>query len=627
MFFKQKINSDGKLALLFGGVLLLLIIFNVLSGLLFGYVAADVTADKRYELSQPTINLLQENKAPIIIRLYISRDLKQASPRYGAYADYVNRMLNQYVEYGHSRIKLELVEITPYSSAEIAAEKVGLHPLAITDSSHDVYLGANIIHASGAALSIPVFDIKRKSMLEDDISRSISRLNAPKAPLIGIISPYFNVASSGKVIAFNDDWPFIKQLKAFGFRIKPLGSSMAFIPEDIDAVLLYYPLALKPLNLYAIDQYLLRGGNVMVMLDAFSELKFTENNTYDLYDSGMQAFLQNLGVEYYNDMLIGDLQNNQNVIIDGKNSSYPLYLKVYSSQMAAHPITARLHDLKLNYSSLFNFDVSKSKLRSTVLYSSGKQSGILPAAWASQQSFATLKQKIKSEDMQFPLALLLEGNFPPFYREPLINRSELVLKMPLFADRAQKEGKLLLTGDSDMAAWSLWRGGSSDGNAQFFSSDNMLFIRSALDYLSSSDYSNVGQKFLTQSKYNLKDIIRMAAEDQNTDQRNIILQQLQDTRRQINQIFEASYTTEFDFSVGRQQKIADLQNNELTLEQSLKQIDYKIQEDYHRYRKYFIAAMLILPTLLAVLVVWCAYCCYRRFYRLQKRKKFYEKNS
>lgn len=624
MFINRKIDSDWNLALLFAGILLLLVLFNVLSGLFFGYAVWDATSDKRYNLSEPSINFLNNNETPITIRLYISRDLKQASARYGIYADYVNRMLNKYKEYSNGYINLEIVEITPYSSAEISAGKMGIIPLDIEDTGHDVYLGANFIRPDGEAFSIPTFSIKRKSMLEDDISRTLSRLSASKAPLIGVISPYFDVASSDRIIVFNDDWPFIKQLRAAGFRIKPLGATMSFIPEEIDAVLVYYPVDMIPLNLYAIDQYLLRGGNVMVMLDSFSELRFAENNIYTAYNSGMRKFLENIGVSYYDDILIGDLQNNQEINIDGKKMAYPLYMKIYPEQMANHPIMSRLQTLRLNYISPFNFDESKSGLHSTVLYSSGMQSGLIKADLAVKQSYDSLRQMVKSEDMQFPLALLLEGNFKAFYKVPMVIDTEMVLNMPIFINKAQAEGKLLLVGDSDMAAWSLWRGGSEDGKALFFSSDNVLFIRNALDYLSSSEYVNVGQKFISQNKHSLNDIIKKYAEEKNSTRRSQVYQQLSDVKKQLNKIYNASYETEFDFSEGRQRKIYDLEGQQQSFEQVLKQIDYQIQEDYHKFRKYFIALMMILPSLLAVLIVWLGYYCYGRFYLLRQRKKIYE---
>ena len=50
-----------------------------------------------------------------------------------------------------------------------------------------------------------------------------------------------------------------------------------------DVVLVFYPLGLDKIALYALEQYLLRGGNVIVMLDSFAEERFIGKNKYFSY--------------------------------------------------------------------------------------------------------------------------------------------------------------------------------------------------------------------------------------------------------------------------------------------------------------------------------------------------------
>ena len=322
----------------------------------------------------------------------------------------------------------ELVEITPYSSTEIAAEKFGLNPLDIVDTTHSVYLGANIIREDGAAISIPVFDIKRKSIVEDDISRVISVLNSRHKPVVGVISPYFNIASFGNMLLLDDDWPFISSLKIAGFNIIPISPEAFYIPENIDALLVFYPISLKPASLYALDQYLLRGGNVMVMLDSFSEMRFNNDKKYNSYDSGMLQFLNNLGITYYEDIVVGDLDNNQMVSSMGRTVPYPLHMKIYSEQMAQHPIMKNLHELRLNYASIFNFKPIYKDLKVTPLYKTGINSTLFPSEWIYIQTYDAMMSRMQSENFRFSLALLVEGKFKAFYKSSRKRRQAVVVK-------------------------------------------------------------------------------------------------------------------------------------------------------------------------------------------------------
>ena len=392
---KKRIDSNKNLAILIGVVLLLLVLFNVISGLIFGYMLVDTTSDNRYNLSPSTKKYLQENKSNITIRLYVSKNLNQSNQTYGDYADYINRMLYKYVDESNGKIKLEIVEVTPYSSSEIEARKFNILPLATRLENNNLYLGAHFIAENKRVLNIPNFKIERKSILEDDITRLLSILTSDYQPLVGVISPSFNIASQGRIVNFNDDWPFIMQLKAAGFRILPIDSKAAYIPENVDALLVYYPINMFNINLYAIDQYLVRGGNVMVMLDSFSETIFQGLDVFDYYNSGMDGFLGKIGISYLSKNIVGDMQNHQIIDIEGKQSPYPLYINVIKDNMTPHPIMEGINQLHLNYSSFFYFDENKLDLRAQILYSTGNKTGILPAKEPIQSSYSQLKQLLK----------------------------------------------------------------------------------------------------------------------------------------------------------------------------------------------------------------------------------------
>lgn len=621
---KQRLKSDWNMPLLIGGVLLLLILFNVLSGLIFGYITGDITRDSRYALSDSSRKILRELNDSITIRFYVSKDLQQNSRRYGDYADYINRLLEQYVAHSKGKIKLEQIDVTPFSGSEVEAQKASQNPIILNDTDSHLYLGANFINSKGKSFGIPTFSLNRKSVLEDDISRVLSILNSQRSPLIGVMSPHFNIAAFNKVVNYGSEWPFIKQIKAAGFRILPISPTTAEIPDDVDALLVFYPLDMFQISKYAIDQYLVRGGRVMIMFDALSEVRFSEDDDYRVYNSGMDDFLAHLGVKYYAGALLGDFTNNHRITINGRKVNYPLYIKVIEDNMSQHPINKGLHELRLNYASAFNYKEAKFPLQTTVLFSSGKQSGMVSVEQPLLQSYDILQKNFQMVDKALPLALLLEGKFKPFYSIPVSLDVKFLAKLPPFHSVAYKEGKLLLVGDSDMAAWSLWYGGDDFGDRPFYLSDNILFIRNALDYLTDSGFSEVGQKNIVVSKKNINDIILARVEKKFAEIRAEKALELEATRKESNQLINEEKNNQILTSIGRRKRILDLQLKERDLELSLKQIDYQSQEEYNHELNMFAFIMMFVASLLSIFITFGIYYCYQRFFISKQRTEFYE---
>lgn len=618
----KSINSNKNLSILIGIVLLLLILFNVISGLIFGYMVFDITSDNRYNLSPTTKKYLQENKSNITIRLYVSKNLNQSNQSYGDYADYINRMLSKYADESNGKIKLDVVEVTPYSSREIEARKLNIRPLETKLENNNLYLGAHFIAENKRVLNIPNFMIERKSILEDDITRLLSILTSDYQPLIGVISPSFNIASQGRIVSFNDDWPFIMQLKVAGFRILPIDSKSASIPENVDALLVYYPLNMFNINLYAIDQYLVRGGNVMIMLDAFSETRFQGLDTFDYYNSGMDNFLREKGIFYLSNRIVGDMQYHQIIDIEGKQTAYPLYINVVKDNMAIHPIMEGINQLRLNYSSFFYLDEDELDLQAKTLFLTSNKTGILSAEKPTQSSYSQLKHLLKEEAKSYPLSILLEGKFFPFFKTPIISNEEFLAKLPLFHAIAEKEGKLLLVGDSDMVNWSLWRNQSKQPNQPFYISDNLFFIRNSMDYLTGSKYITVGQKFLVHSQNNVKQILYEKANEYYETNKKELSDKLHKIKQELSEA--ETQNNMFDSSMGQQTRIFNLQQNETNIEEEINQINYKIQKFYNRLLIGFALMLVFIPSLLFIIIIKAIYYYYQNIYLLNKRNTIYE---
>ena len=120
---------------------------------------------------------------------------------------------------------------------------------------------------------IPSIDPTREAHLEYDITRIISRLQSPTKPRIGIISdlPVFGSPPMGMMQQQGQaPWLYVEELRK-SFDVEQIGGAGdPLSPDDYDLVILHYAKNAAPALLYAVDQYVLAGGDLVVFADPFS---------------------------------------------------------------------------------------------------------------------------------------------------------------------------------------------------------------------------------------------------------------------------------------------------------------------------------------------------------------------
>ena len=595
-------------------VLLIMIVFNLFNGMLLSSLTLDITGDKRYSLTETTKSFLKNNQMPINARLYVSKDIKRANLLYGAYADYIKRVIEKYASYSHGMIKFTQVEVEPFTSSEVEAQKAGITDIKLADAT--IRLGARFTTALGNSIVIPQFDILRSDILEDDLSRKLSFLISQKRPFVGVISPYFNIASQDKLINQDSDWQFIAQLEKYGYRFYPIPFSAGYIPEELDAVLVFYPVELQPLLSYALDQYLLKGGRVMIMLDSLSHQRYIDNGTIANYNSGMDEFLLHHGIKYYNTVTVGDIDNNRIIEIEGQNLRNPFYPVVKSENMAEHPINANLHQLHFEYTSLLSYQANNPDLFPTILLNTGPNSGILPAAFMASKDYLSLSTELKTFGSPMPLAILLEGNFQPFYDAPLIRTVAYQSKQPVFIDAPEAEGKLLVVADSDLASIHSWQNEDALKRGQIYTSDNLFFIRNALDYLTDTDLVSAGSKYLASSQLNLKEVMYNIAQKRYSKQKKQLFALMTQNRMDMMELEKEFSDDNFNMPIKFKKRLKELEDSIQQNEIGIKRIEYQTKEYHRLLMNIFSAFIIIFSTLVSLLIVYFSYRAVRRFTKI-----------
>jgi ABC-type uncharacterized transport system involved in gliding motility auxiliary subunit len=306
-----------------GGLIALAVLFLgvvMLSNVGLRGMRVDLTQNRLYTLSPGTQQLLSELKEPINLYFYFSREAaaKQA-PLVMPYANRVREFLEELAARSGGKIHVAIVDPQPFSDDEDRAAEFGLQSLQ-AGSGDALYFGLTGTNSTDGRSSIPSFQPDREEFLEYDVAKLINDLGTPKKPVIGLMS------SLGLQGQFNpmtgqmgEPWPILTQLQDL-FTMRSLTADVDHIDKDVDVLMLVHPKQLPPKTLYAIDQFVMRGGRILLFVDPNSGADTSGQDPSNPLAGAMADHSSNLvpllaawGVDYDPTKVIGDLERGLEV--------------------------------------------------------------------------------------------------------------------------------------------------------------------------------------------------------------------------------------------------------------------------------------------------------------------------
>src|SRR5262252_4894945 len=230
----------------------------------------DLTRSHIYTLSNGTKQILAGLKEPITLRLFYSRRLGAAVPVYGTYADHVREVLGEYAAVSGGKIRLEFYDPEPFSDTEDRALAYGLQGVPVDQGGVQVYFGLAASNLEDDERTIAFFQPERERFLEYDLTKLIYDLSNPKRPVVGVMSslpldgdPRMMMMAQGRG---GGPWYSMQELRQT-FSVKNIALDAQVIDPDIQVLLVAQAQNLSDNTLYTIDQFVMRGGRLMVMVD------------------------------------------------------------------------------------------------------------------------------------------------------------------------------------------------------------------------------------------------------------------------------------------------------------------------------------------------------------------------
>lgn len=250
----------------------LFVAVNVVAGNWLADMRADLTQESLYTLSPATRATLAKVDEPITLRFYYSPELGREIPTYGVFADRVREMLQEYAALAKGKIVLRILDPEPFSPVEDRAVAFGLQGVPLDQSGEKVYFGLAGTNSTDDQAIIPFFQTDRERFLEYDLTKLIAGLANPHKAVVGLAT---QLPLEGDLMAAMQGRPLVPyvvldQMQQL-YTVKSLGTDFDTVPNDVDVLMLVHPQNLSDKTLYAIDQFVLKGGRALVFVDPDSE--------------------------------------------------------------------------------------------------------------------------------------------------------------------------------------------------------------------------------------------------------------------------------------------------------------------------------------------------------------------
>ena len=452
-------------------VLAILVGVNLVAEYRLSQTKLDLTQQRLYTLAPGTRKILAELKDTITLRFYYSRALGSRIPMYGAYSDRISEMLREYASASGGKIRLEFYDPEPFSQTEDRAVAYGLQGVPIDQSGEQVYFGLAGSNLLDDERTVAFFQPERERFLEFDLTRLIYELSSPKRPLIGIMSslpvdgdPRAMMMSQNR--AAGQPWVATMQLRqAFGVRNVPLDAQV--IDPEIQVLLVAHAQNLSPNTLYAIDQFVMRGGRLMAMVDPHSEAQAATPNPQTGQPpsdtaSNLATLFDAWGIAYDGTQISADIKGAWRVRGSANDRAQPVdyvaWFNIRDGLNTNDPATAELTQVTVaSAGSLAKKD--GATIDFTPLLTTSELSGVVPLDRIKNfPDPGRILAEFKPDGVRRVIAARVRGELASAFKEAPPPPADAKEKVTLPEHRAKTDGtaNMVVVADSDMLGDRFW---------------------------------------------------------------------------------------------------------------------------------------------------------------------------
>lgn len=406
----------------------------------------DLTQGNLYTLSEGTKKVLRGLGVPVKVKLYVSQG--EAVPvQLRGFAQRVEDLVREFKAVAGSNLIVERYNPKPDSDEEDAAQLEGIEPQQLF-SGEQFYLGVAVSQLDRKQ-AIPAISPQRERLLEYDLVRAVARVGSTERPKVGLMAglPVLGERFNPFTRQSSDPWVLANELKR-EFEVKEVPLSAKEIDKDLNVLLVIHPRDAQPQTEYALDQFVMRGGKLIVFVDPyayFDQMPTMPGLPAQASSSTLPLLFKAWGIQMDPGKVIADV-----VFGSGGGARYtPTVLSLNRTAFSRDDIvTSQIETLLYAFGGAFELKLPEH-LKATELVKSSPDSMLVESMNATK-SGDDATRSFKPSGNALPLALRLTGKFKTAFPEGLKENEKPVAGTPTL--RESGENSLIVVADVDMLA-------------------------------------------------------------------------------------------------------------------------------------------------------------------------------
>jgi gliding-associated putative ABC transporter substrate-binding component GldG len=423
----------GDLLLLANGIVFALLINGFGS---FYFSRLDLTEEKRYTIKPETKELLSKLEDDVFVEVFLEGDL---NPGFTRFQKSIRETLDEFRIYSDNKVRFVFTDPNQAAGAKARNEYIadlaskGISAMNVIDTKDGqrvekfVFPGA-LVSTGGFEAGAMLLKGSRAQGAQETLNQSIENIEFELANTI-----YKLVNTQRKSIAFIAGHGELDSLQIASFsnalaeqydvfKVNLVGTKPV---RDYQALIIAKPRTeFSEQEKYALDQYLMRGGKVLFMLDrldASMDSASSENYFAFPYELNLDDQLFKYGVRINAD-LIQDRVSGKYPIIVGNAGNRPQMMQLdwpffpLINQYAEHPITRNVDAAQTRFVSSIDTVKAKGVKKFPLMYSSPYSRKLNAPVKVGVNDLRRESKKENFQSGKIPIAYLLEGSFTSLFK-------------------------------------------------------------------------------------------------------------------------------------------------------------------------------------------------------------------
>jgi ABC-2 type transport system permease protein len=351
----------------------------------------------------------------------------------------VEKVAKEFEQESNGKFVYQVVDPNTTNDAAFTAdalyETYGIQPYAVSLFSTDTYY-LHLLLQVGQETQVlyPGGDVSEAD-LRTEIESALKRAAPGFLKTVGVWNPSEDPVASpyGGSMQPLSTWQEVRSYLAESYTVRPVDLSSGRVPGDIDVLLLIAPQGLSDMDRFAIDQYLMRGGTVIVASGNYvlSPQQLGGGIAMDPIQDGVRDLLSSYGVQI-GESFVMDPQNEpfpvqvqrqvgSMSVVEIQQINYPFFVDVRQDGMSDDsPIVANLPAVTLQWASPLEIDETKNQDREvTVLLQSTEKAWLRASADVNPDldTYPEFGFPVEGQQGVQPLAVSIRGSFESAFRD------------------------------------------------------------------------------------------------------------------------------------------------------------------------------------------------------------------